>query len=160
MFLVQTFVHSGLLIAVVRPFVSMYRELPRGQRVYFRITDYWCAMLGLVPSFLALAFAVDRSNANYPYAREYALWVYMIATGQLAGLFMGRVHNQVPDRVTRATAWTEAGWMIAGADIGLLLPFVSLTITLIGGVILMAMLPIAPLLIAVVTFLIWWYRRR
>ncbi len=116
--------HPIFLYYFVRPFYRMYRTVPRGKRLYFHITDYWCAMAGLAPSFVAISLTVSEFKTHsFADLALYCTGAYTLATSQLAGIFIGRVHNQVP--VAGRTLWTEIGWNVAGALFGLVIACLS-----------------------------------
>jgi len=115
-----------LLFFCVRPFWQIYRSVPGGRTFQFHIPDYWAAILGLVPTFI---FAADAMNT--PEARR-ILTACVVGSCQLVGLFIGRVHNVLPPSAIKKSQWEEAGWIFLGAMFGLLLVALTVPVLFLG----------------------------
>lgn len=136
----------------VRPFWRLYRSVPGGRTFQFHISDYWAALAGLIPTFILAADAMNVPQAPM------LLSACVVGASQLAGLFIGRVHNVLPPRAEPKGQWEESGWFFLGALFGLLLVGLSVVVFTLG--LLMAAFSIiwAPPLL--VFFLIYRFMKR
>jgi len=101
-----------------------------------------------VPSFWLLSIAVDAvQRRGFDHSYEYCLLPYFFGLGQLTGVIIGRVHNQVPDYRNRSTRWSEAGWILCGAALGLTLPFIAAAVVGLLTFILLMAFPLSPFII-------------
>ena len=131
----------------VRPFWRLYRSVPSGRTFQFHIPDYWAALAGLAPTFILAADAMNMPKTPM------VMSALVVGASQLAGLFIGRVHNVLPPSAESKGQWEEAGWVFLGAMFGLMLVGLSVVVITIG--LLLATFAIfwgPPLLVAFLVF--------
>ncbi len=114
----------------LRPFWQIYRSVPGGRTFQFHIPDYWAALVGLIPTFMLVADAMNMPRMPM------LLSAFVVGSSQLVGVFIGRVHNVMPPSAAPKSQWEEAGWIFLGAMFGLLLVALSVATFTLGLLVL------------------------
>lgn len=116
------FFHLACLFFLCLRYWRNFRSAHPERRFNYRITDIWAAMAGLTPSLALIAF-IGRMRAHEAAhdAEGLTMIAALLASSQIAGLFIGRLNIEIPPHTGAETAFASAVSIITGAFIGMVL---------------------------------------
>lgn len=122
--------YAAFLFYVAQYYWRRFMNSGQAARTFtYHISDIWAATLALTPTFIVIAMAASESGAttNKHFSRHAAGWVALVVTmlsGQLMGIYIGRVWGQLPGWQGNNKTLTSATLIVAAGIMGLLLPLI------------------------------------
>ena len=107
------------LALICRKYWRNFRRANRNKPFNYRITDIWAAMAGLTPSMALIAAHYRAGVLSEP--GPFWTLASLLAISQIAGLFIGRVHIEIPPHRGAKNAFDSAVSIVTGALLGILI---------------------------------------
>jgi hypothetical protein len=130
--------YLSLLLGVSVYYWNRFKKLGANKTFNFRITDIWAAMAALAPTITTVSIILKENEVRgWQSGDAYGMAVLLIFLGvsQIVGLFLGRIHIELPPNRGAQSAWESAVSIFTGGWIGILMPmiFPILPLILIGS---------------------------
>lgn len=158
-FVVGYFVFMWL---VARHYWRRFKKEGRSAKAFnYRIVDIWAATLALTPTLICASFAIEEFTYGFAEPERgriisaaigCSILTLVMLTGQLMGIYIGRVWNELPGWGGENKTLSSAALVVAGGLLGLLLPLIYYFLVCVICVVIM-LLGEAPWISIVIVFL-------
>ncbi|HYG76821.1 MAG TPA: hypothetical protein VEK08_17590 [Planctomycetota bacterium] len=136
--------YLAVLVFAARHYWRAYKQNCPGRTFNYHITDIWAAMLALTPTLLLIKEVLAANPMMF--WEENLFLGALIGAGQIAGLFVGRIHIELPPYNGAISAWDSAISILTGALLGAVAPFACI----VAAAILIAFWPLTLVLTGII----------
>lgn len=112
--------HVAILYLINRGYWRSFRKDAPEKKFSYTIMDIWAATIGLTPTLLLAAYAINCHLQGKFDAGTWLVCAFLLCAGQLSGIFIMHLLTLRMER-NLASGWESAGCILLGAIFGLYL---------------------------------------